>query len=220
MFDPVAQGLAAVGTRSAYAAPLVFVAGAVTSIGPCVAPRFIAVAGMAAGKTRARALVLAAAFVAGLTATYAAFGAISSLLARATSFSTYTYVLVAIALALSGLVTLWRGESRCDHVHEPRATQSGSAAFLLGASFALVVSPCCTPLIAGILAYTSQSGSPLYGSAMLACFALGHALPVLAVASGITGVSAVLGRFSVRQAASVISATLMLGLAAFYAVLA
>lgn len=221
MFDPVSQGLAAAAARSAYAAPLAFLAGAVTSVGPCVAPRFIAIAGMTAGAPRIRVWSLVAAFVAGLTATYAAFGAVSSLLARATAFSTYTYVLVAVALALSGVITLWRDGDRCDHRHEdPERRYTRGGAFLLGASFALVVSPCCTPLVAGILTYTSQAGTPLYGSALLACFALGHALPVLGVASGMSSVSSALGRFSVRQASSVVSATLMLGLAAYYAILA
>lgn len=220
MFDPISQGLAAVSARSVYAPALVVLAGAASSIGPCVAPRFIAVAGLTAGKSRAHALALVGAFVAGLTATYAAFGAVSSLLGRATQLSTYTYVAVAAALALGGVMTLWHGQSDCGHAHEHAKNGSIGGALLLGASFALVVSPCCTPLVLGILAYTSAAGSPVYGSGLLACFALGHALPVVAVAFGMNGMTGALQRYGVRQAAGVVSATLMLGLAAYYAVLA
>jgi cytochrome c biogenesis protein CcdA len=116
MLDPVVQGLTAVSSRSAYAAPLVFLAGAASSVGPCVAPRFIAIAGMTAGKSRLQTAVLVAAFVCGLTATYAAFGAVSPLLARATEWSTFTYVIVAIVLGAGGVVTLWRGGPACVHV--------------------------------------------------------------------------------------------------------
>lgn len=221
MFDPVSQGLAAVSSRSIAAAPLVFLAGAVTSIGPCVAPRFIAVAGMSAGRTRAQTLALTAAFMGGLIATYAAFGAISSLLARATQLSTFTYMAVAAGLAASGIITLWREEKQCSYAHRERAHSSSmGGAFMLGASFALVVSPCCTPLVVAIVAYGAAAGSAVYASTLLACFALGHALPILAVALGTQRVSDVLGRHSVRQAVSVVSATLMLGLAGYYAILA
>lgn len=220
MFDPVSQALAAAGAHSFYAAPLVFAAGVVSSVGPCVAPRFIAVAGLAAGKSRRRAAALVLAFIGGLVATYAAFGATSSLLSRAAQYSAYTYWIVALALATSGCVTLWRGDHACAHKVEHNDGASAGSAMLLGTSFALVVSPCCTPLIAGVIAYSSASGSTLYGSALLACFALGHALPILAVAFGVNGFSGVVQRFAVRQAASVISATLMLGLAGYYAVLA
>jgi thiol:disulfide interchange protein DsbD len=220
MLDPISQALAAVSSRSAYAVPLVFAAGAASSIGPCVAPRFIAAAGLAAGKTRSRAVGLVFAFVAGLTSTYAAFGAVSSLLGRAVQLSTYTYWAVAVALAAGGCVTLWRGEKTCASAHRHEAGRSAGGALLLGASFALVVSPCCTPLIVGILAYTSAAGSAGYGSLLLACFALGHALPIAAAAFGANGVTRCLQRYSVRQAATVVSAALMLGLSAYYAVLA
>ncbi len=220
MFDPVSQGLAAVSTRNASAPALIFAAGAVTSVGPCVAPRFIAVAGLAAGKSRRDTALLACAFVVGLTATYAAFGAVSSLLGRATQFSTFTYFGVAAALAFGGALTLWREEKTCRHARERTANASAGGALLLGASFALVLSPCCTPVVLGILAYTSSTGNAAYASALLACYAVGHALPIAAVALGMHRVTALLQRHSVRQAAAVVSGTLMLGLAGFYAVLA
>jgi cytochrome c biogenesis protein CcdA len=220
MFDPISQALAAVGSRSAYAAPVVFAAGAASSIGPCVAPRFIAVSGLAAGKARGRAAALVFAFIAGLTVTYAAFGAVSSLLGRAMQLSTYTYWAVALTLATGGCIALWRGEKTCSHARRHDIGESSGSAMLLGSSFALVVSPCCTPLIVGILAYTSAAGNAGYGSLLLACFALGHALPIVPVALSANGATRILQRYSVQQAASVVSATLMLGLSAYYAVLA
>lgn len=199
---------------------LMFAAGAVTSIGPCVGPRFIAVAGLASGKSRKNALMLVGAFVAGLALAYAAFGAVSSLLGRATQLSTCTYILVAVGLAAGGCVTLWREERCCHALGHTGAGAGPGGAFLLGASFALVLSPCCTPVVIGILTYTSAIGNAVYGSALLLCYALGHALPIVAVAFGMRGVTGVLERHTMRQAASVVSGTLMLALAAFYGILA
>lgn len=220
MLDPVARGLEAISARSVFAGPLIFAAGVVSSIGPCVAPRFIAAAGLAAGRTRGQAVLLVLAFVTGLTLTYAAFGAASSLLGRAAQFSAYTYWTVAAALALGGCITLWRGETACVHRHESVRGASAGAALLLGSSFALVVSPCCTPLVIAILGYASAGASAGYASMLLACFALGHALPIVSVAFGVNGASRFLERYAVRQAASVVSAALMLALSAYYAVLA
>lgn len=221
MFDPLAQGLAAVNARSAYAVPLAFASGLVSSIGPCMAPRFLAIAGLAAGKPRAKALTLVFCFISGIVLVYAAFGAASSLFREATRFSTWTYGAVAVALAVAGVLALWRDEDcGCRRPAGYFASTGAGAAFLLGASFALVVSPCCAPLVVGILAYTSASGDALYSSLILACFALGHALPILAAAFGAHGAANVFQRYTVRASATVVSASLMLGLAGYYAVLA
>lgn len=115
---------------------------------------------------------------------------------------------------------LWRDECACDRAPTETAGASAGGALLLGACFALVLSPCCTPVVLAILAYTSASGSAMYGSALLACYALGHAMPLVAVAFGMQNVSAYLQRHFVQQAAAVVGGTLMLAVAGLYASLA
>jgi cytochrome c-type biogenesis protein len=220
MLDVTSQGLFAVSGRSPYAAALVFAAGALSSIGPCVAPRFIAAAGLTAGKTRGRAALLMLAFLGGLTLTYASFGAVSTLLGSAAHYSSHIYWIVAASLALGAFVTLWREPEQCTHIQRRGSRESAGAALLLGCSFALVVSPCCTPLIAAIVTYVSASGNAAYGCLLLACFAVGHALPVIPAAFGINWASRILERYSVKQAAMLMSGTLTLALSAYYAVLA
>jgi cytochrome c-type biogenesis protein len=111
-------------------------------------------------------------------------------------------------------------ETHCT-THVPVRRRAGfGGSFLLGASFALVLSPCCTPLVIVILAYTSTSGDPWYGSALLAIFAVGHALPLLGIGAGAQRVGALLARPRLKSATSTAAATLMLSLAAYYAVLA
>lgn len=219
MFDPISQGLAAAGSQSLRAFPLVFAAGALTSVGPCVAPRFIAVAGLTANRSSREGTRVLAYFTIGLVTVYAAFGASASMLPRAAALSTLVYALVAACLAWAGARQLWRPSPACMHSDESQRAYGAGAPFFLGASFGLVLSPCCTPVVAGILTYSAAAGNPLYGSALLACFALGHALPIFGAGAGSHGLSTLLLRHDVRQAACLMSATLMLSLSAYYAVL-
>jgi cytochrome c biogenesis protein CcdA len=119
---------------------------------------------------------------------------------------------------VSGIHALWGEENNAHRCGRPPIRSHG-AAFFLGASFALVVSPCCTPLVLGILAYSSATGNAWYGSALLACFAVGHSVPLLAAAGGTHGAGAILERCGARRAAGVLGAGLMLALAGYYAVL-
>ena len=220
MFDPFSDALRAAATRSEYACPLVFATGAATSLGPCVAPRFVAIAGIVSRTSRREGALLTGAFICGLVSTYAVFGGVASLLSHVTHFSNLVYMVVAAVLAIGGVVTVWRNLSTCEHAKQAIRLRSAGAVFVLGCSFALVVSPCCTPLVVAIIAYGSASGDPLYASALLSCFALGHAVPVLLAGAGANGVATLLRRLAVQEAAATVSAALMLGLAAYYAVLA
>jgi cytochrome c biogenesis protein CcdA len=91
---------------------------------------------------------------------------------------------------------------------------------LLGAASALVVSPCCTPMLAAIVATSAELGRPLAGAALLGCFALGHALPLFLAGSPAT----LLRRFRLRgiaaQSPAIIGGTLLLSLGVFYGALA
>jgi thiol:disulfide interchange protein len=75
-------------------------------------------------------------------------------------------------------------------------------------------------LVVGILAYTSQSGDALYGSALLAIFAFGHTLPLLGVGGGARRLAVLFSNGNVTSAVSTAAAALMLALSAYYAVLA
>ena len=211
--------LGAASTGSPYAFPFAFAAGAVSSVGPCVAPRFVAIAGFGCSHPSRTALCFAGAFVAGLITAYAALGSAASLIPYVFRMSTAVYVALAVMLAAAAVAQLWREEGEQHLVcSKTRPVRNLGAAFFIGMSFALVVSPCCTPLVAGILTYTSMAGHPLYGSAVLVCFAVGHSLPLFAVAAAARQSAALLNRVAVRTAGRVMSAGLMLVLAAYYAV--
>jgi cytochrome c-type biogenesis protein len=216
VIDVLDTGLRAVAGRSPLAYPLVFVAGLATSLGPCAAPRYVAVAALANATGRpGRSVAL---FIAGLVGAYVCLGAAASALGAVRAWSTWIYAGLAVALALGGAMTLLRDA----HAHdEPRTGASNAGgAFLLGASSALVVSPCCTPVVAAIAGLTIVSGRASDGVTLLASFGLGHAAPLLAAAFLSGRLSSVLRRAAATPAPAVVSGTLMLSLAAYFGVLA
>ena len=165
MIDAVAEGLRAVAMRSPFAVPLVFAAGVVTSAGPCVAPRYVAVAALANGARRP--LLPTALFAGGLVAAYAVLALAAGAIGTLRLQSAWTYGALSAVLVIAGAVTVLRGESACadaracsHHVERGKPAPLGGA-FLLGASSALVVSPCCTPVIAAIAGLTVAGTRPL-----------------------------------------------------------
>jgi thiol:disulfide interchange protein DsbD len=251
VIDLLGESLRAVGTRSALAYPLVLGAGVVTSVGPCAAPRYVAVAALAQAARAPWTIV--AAFAAGLVAAYVALGALASGVGTAASAlgslwsaSSYVYGALATALLAGGVFTLVRAtgtaaSDRCERGTGCNAslscgaasgttmfgatTRSGGAVsfggvFLLGASSVLVVSPCCTPVVAGIAGLTLAKGRALDGIALLALFACGHAVPVAFAGALGDRFASVLRRLAASQAPAIVSGALMIGLAAYYGVLA
>jgi cytochrome c-type biogenesis protein len=196
-----------------------FAAGVLSSIGPCIAPRLLALAAVVTNARRP--LRLTAAFVTGLVAAYASFGLVGSLLGEVRALQTAIYALVACAAFVGGVrqlvvVGAHAHEHACD-AHAPHGTTpSLGGAALLGASFAFVVSPCCTPLVVALVAYAGNVGSPSAAAALLAAFALGHALPLFAVAFGGARIGRIVGRVANAQAVAVVSGALLIGLGAYY----
>ena len=224
MIDAVSAGLHAVAARSPLAYPLVFAAGAVTSIGPCAAPRYVALAALVNASRRPARIV--AAFAAGLVGAYVALGVAAGALGALWSTSRLVYAALAIILAVAGLATLLRGGGDGSHVHGNAhadavgARTSMGGTFLLGASSAFVVSPCCTPIVAGIAGLTTASGHTGVGAALLAAFACGHALPIVSAGAIGTRIASAFQPLASSHASAVVGGTLMLALAAYYGVLA
>ena len=219
MFDPVALALQSVALSRPAAFGLVFAAGVVTSIGPCMAPRLIAISSLSARGHGTKAYAAAGAFVAGLVVAYASFGLFASMLGEVSALSRWIYLCIAAGLAAGGVTTLMRQRS-CAHSASDSTIVAPGAAFLLGGSFAFVISPCCTPLVVAILAYCTQMHNAAYGAGLLAVFALGHAVPVVALAGGTSVVVSALRRFNLDEAMRVVGGSLMLALCGYYLCLA
>ncbi len=219
--DVVDASLHAIAFGDPRAAGFVFFAGVVSSIGPCTAPRLVALLALVADAKRPARVT--AAFVAGLIATYALFGVAAALVGRLLDLQPYVYAIVSISAIAAGLWQLVRAEGShaCSQIaggHRAAEPALG-AAMLLGASFALVISPCCTPLVVAVVAYASVAGA-VHAASLLAAFALGHAVPLaLAAASG-SRLGRLFAHVANPQAVGIVSGALMLGLGLYYAALA
>jgi len=217
MTDPTPFAIAAVMHGDAARFPLVALAGMTTSVGPCVAPRYIALASMLDAPRRTLTL---ATFVAGIVTVYTALGFAAGLFETVTRNAGILDIVLAIALGAGGLTTLLRAP-RCAHLHDAPVARPRrlSGVFCLGAASALVISPCCTPIVAAVVAFPSLDPSPLARAALLGAFALGHAAPLLVLGAAGTVCLRRLRQLLASAAPSVVSGTLMLALATYYGLL-
>jgi thiol:disulfide interchange protein DsbD len=232
MSDPASDAVAAILHGDLARFPVVMLAGVISSIGPCVAPRYIALASVVNGRRRGWTII---AFVAGIVTAYTALGCAAGLLGEVARNASVLDVILAVALAIAGLVTLLRRsqhhahDRQCRHGHtsirddgsgNERPSPRLSGIFCLGAASALVVSPCCTPIVAAVVAFPALEPSALGRAALLAAFALGHATPLLLMGSCGSLAVTRLQRWTASPAPSVVSGSLMLGLGAYYGALA
>lgn len=219
MQDVFSISLQSVAAHSAAAPALVFAAGLLSSVGPCTAPRLVAVASLVTKREPSRAHVVAGVFAAGLVFAYASFGIAAIVLVRALQSTAAIYAVLSLVLAASGILTLWRTKHDCAKpgIAAPRSL---GGVFVLGASFALVVSPCCTPIVSAILAYGGTAATPIYTCFLLSCFAAGHSMVLFLGALSTAGIEQTLRRFAAHDAAATVSGALLLALAGYYGVLA
>ncbi len=215
MIDPQSAVLDAFAHPTLGAFASVFFGGLITSIGPCVAPRYIAIAALS-GKERG-AVVPAAVFATGILAAYVSLGWVSGALGFLAGASTLIYAVLASGLIVAGLWTLLR--RRHHHEHASTAPRSLGAVLLLGAASAFVASPCCTPIVASVVSYAAIVGKPAFGATLLFFFALGHITPLAAVAFAGGPLRAMMVRVANAQAPAIASGVLMLALGLFYGVL-
>lgn len=219
MIDPIALSVDAISRGDATRLPLVAFAGVATSFGPCVAPRYIAIAALL--NDRRRTLTIAA-FVCGMLTAYAALGFGAGLLGQVTGHASALYAVLALALVAGGLVTLLRSPN-CGHTHHPApnaAPHRLSGVFSLGAASAFVISPCCTPVVAAVIGMTAGDADPQSRALLLGAFALGHAAPLFLVGSLGAICARPLRTWNASPAPAIVSGALMLALGGYYGMLA
>src|SRR5581483_8350960 len=106
MLDLIGSGSAAMAAGKLSALPLAAASGVVSSTGPCMAPRLLAISSWNLRGTRSR--WLSSAFIGGLVLTYVGFGAFGDLLWRAGRNTSLIYVGLCVALCAAGVARLLR----------------------------------------------------------------------------------------------------------------
>lgn len=200
---------------SAYA--LAFVAGLATSIGPCVAPRYVAVAALM-GSANGSKLRRISAFVAGTITVYLGIASAGSAAMRLAQASSAIYFILAVVLIVSGAVTLWRGSTHACVSGDRRASTLG-AAFFLGAATSTTISPCCTPILVGLGALSATSAGTASIVALVSAYTVGHIAPLLGLSLMAAGTERKITP-AYRVAAATVSAAVTIALGVYYAVLA
>jgi hypothetical protein len=180
-----------------------FGTGAATSIGPCAAPRYLALAAIVADARGAARWTRVGLFALGLVACYLAIAQTATLLHVLIRSSAIVYALLALASLIFGLQSL-RTSRSCAHAH--------GATMLAGGALGLVVSPCCTPVIA-LSAGIAAAASPYEALLCAAAFACGHIALLATIGIGVQA-----ARFG--EAARTIGGALAIALAGYYGLLA
>lgn len=167
---------------------LVFLAGIVTSITPCnvsMIPIIIAhVGGQDAGRQRAFPLSLV--FSLGTATTFMILGIIIATIggifgvAQSIIYYFVAFVCIIIGLNLIGLLRLNinYGGNLLNKVGEQKGLLGS---YILGMVMGLAGSQCGTPIMFAILSIALASGQLIYGATLLFIYALGRAVPIIAI---------------------------------------
>ena len=219
--DIVGTFLAAVSRHDETAPALAFVAGVAGSVGPCFGARAASLAGLTAGVRGVRRMLFVAAFVAGLASSYVLISLSATLWLRVAKEASWIYAALALGLLIYGVLALVRSDThnRCSESSLAPTVTSTGCTFLSGASFALVASPCCTPVLVALAGIAARASTPFFGVAVAAAFSIGHGMPLTLLAFKDAGACRLLRDHAWRRAGSVVGGGVMVALAGYYALL-
>lgn len=172
---------------------LALFAGVATIAAPCTLPVLPILLGASLGRSNAmRPMWIAFGFVASFTVVALLLGAIT----KALNIDPNTLRNVAVAmLVVFGILMIWptlfeKLSMLVPHISgssEPQVPLSGNgnlSGFVLGTTLGLVWTPCAGPVLGAILTVIATSSDTRWAGVQLLFYAMGAALPMLAIAYG------------------------------------
>lgn len=157
--------------------PLAFTGGLIASVSPCILallPVNLSYIGTLKIKSRWDAFVKAGLFVLGAVTILSLFGLVSSFAgAVMVDYRGHINVVVGCIMAVMGLSLLGLIKLPLPEVNV-RFAQAGP--YGVGLTFALVSSPCASPVLFAVLAAAAATGSQLLGTLTMASYALGYTI--------------------------------------------
>ncbi|WP_375785683.1 cytochrome c biogenesis CcdA family protein [Bradyrhizobium sp. Pha-3] len=170
---------------------LALLAGVATVAAPCTLPMLPILLGVSIGQTgKARPAMIALGFV----MSFSAVALLLSAITRAFDFDpNLLRTGAAILLAGFGLLMIWpapfewlsiRLTGAAGSVSQAAPSQSLFGGFVLGSTLGLVWTPCAGPVLGSILTIVATSKDTAWASLQLVTYAIGAAIPMLAIAYG------------------------------------
>jgi cytochrome c-type biogenesis protein len=155
--------------------PLAFVGGILSSISPCILsllPVNLSYIGTREIKSRWDALVKASLFVLGVVTVLCLFGLFSALMVTVlVKYRGYFHILVGLFIVFMGLSLVGMVRLPLPRTH-PNVAIAGP--YGVGLMFALVSSPCASPVMFSVLASGAASGSQVLSMLAMVSYALGY----------------------------------------------
>ena len=170
------------------ALPVLFIAGVLTSLAPCIYPMIPITAAIVGGtsvgdapRARSRTAFLTFAYVLGLALAYASVGLFAGLtgtLFGSISTNPWVYFAMANLLIIAALAMLEVIPVRVPTWLLTRASAAGKGGslygvFVMGAASGLVAAPCSAPVMAAVLTWVTATKSGVLGFIYLFVFSLG-----------------------------------------------
>jgi thiol:disulfide interchange protein DsbD len=170
------------------ALPILFIAGVLTSLAPCIYPMIPITAAIVGGsavgeapRARSQTVLLTFAYVLGLSLAYASVGLFAGLtgtLFGSISTNPWVYFAMANLLIIAALAMLEVIPVRVPAWLLTRAATAGKGGslygvFVMGAASGLVAAPCSAPVMAAVLTWVTATKSGVLGFVYLFVFSLG-----------------------------------------------
>lgn len=206
---------------------LVFVAGLLSSLTPCVYPLIpitVSLFGAKQAESKLQAFLLSVVYVVGIAVTYSVLGVAAASLGTVFGGAMQSpWVLGAIAVLffVLGLASLGAVPVRLPGNLQTKLSQTGGAgfmgAFVMGLVAGIIAAPCVGPIVAGILVYVAQQQDIFLGWILLMTFAFGMGQLFLALGT----FSSLLNRLprsgSWMDGVKVVFGTVFIAMALYYA---
>lgn len=159
--------------------------GVLSSLSPSSVPRMVAIVNYAGKEAKSfwGAVLLSAAFVAGICSIYSMLGAVAGSFGALLTMTGFLYYFTAALCLLMGLSMIRLVEIRWEAPMLSHAGHGVIGAYLLGVGFAFLIAPDATPFMIGALAVTTFKGQLALGALLMFAFGIGHGMPVLFVGS-------------------------------------
>lgn len=182
------------------ALPIAFLAGLISSFGPCILttlPLVVGYMGNSEIHDRKKGMVYAGIFTLGLTITFVILGILTAFLGMVLlKYSKFLLIALALimigsALYMLGVLDFRKQQNVCKIEEEPKR-KGLLGIFLLGLFGGFASTPCATPVLAAILSVVTASQNIALGVLLLLFYSLGHSVLYFGAGISISSVNKLL----------------------------